>query len=279
MDIWALGCVLYHLVTLEPPFSGDNLISLGYNIVHKAPKALSTAYSPRLSALIMKFLEKSPGSRPKISEIWDYFPSKYRAGSKDPNALNSIPPNTNKIELHDNTAAKLLKVNEAEPKKDNKVVTAWASPDKKTAISSIPIRPATTSSSMRPTISSQENNVSSDRVQNDKRGYLGPTMASPVKLNTIISPPKEKGRNASPIKQTAAVSSLLEGITGNDSNSLFSKRESQPQIQDQKAEKKQQSQQDTESTVENKPRTFQVIEISKMFCLHFLGSCCKSNWQ
>lgn len=267
MDIWALGCVLYHLVTLEPPFSGDNLISLGYNIVHKAPKALSTAYSPRLSALIMKFLEKSPGSRPKISETWDYFPSKYRGGKGDLNALNSIPANTNKIELHDNTAAKLLKVNEPEIKKD-KAITSWASPDKKTAISSIPIRPATTSSSMRPTISSQENVTSDRALQNDRRGHLGPTMASPMKINTIVSPPKEKARNSSPIKQTAAVSSLLEGITGNDSNSLFSKRESQPQIQDQKTEKKQQFQQDTESTVENKPRIFQVIDIYR--CLLFI---------
>ena len=42
VDIWAIGCVLYHLACLEPPFSGDNLISLGNNIVNKHPKNLPT---------------------------------------------------------------------------------------------------------------------------------------------------------------------------------------------------------------------------------------------
>ncbi len=69
VDIWALGCVLYHLTALEPPFYGDNLITLGYNIVHKSPKALPSSYSPKLSALVLKFLEKSPSSRPKLSDV------------------------------------------------------------------------------------------------------------------------------------------------------------------------------------------------------------------
>lgn len=29
IDVWALGCVLYHLANLETPFLGENLISLG----------------------------------------------------------------------------------------------------------------------------------------------------------------------------------------------------------------------------------------------------------
>ena len=46
VDIWALGCVIFHMAALEPPFHGDNLISLGYNIVNKAPKGLPPQYSP-----------------------------------------------------------------------------------------------------------------------------------------------------------------------------------------------------------------------------------------
>lgn len=45
VDIWAFGCVIFHLAALEPPFSGDNLINLGYNIVNKPPKPLPTQYS------------------------------------------------------------------------------------------------------------------------------------------------------------------------------------------------------------------------------------------
>ena len=69
MDIWALGCVLYHLATLEPPFYGENLITLGYNIVHKFPKPIGNMYSHKLSAFIFKLLEKSPTNRPRIHDI------------------------------------------------------------------------------------------------------------------------------------------------------------------------------------------------------------------
>lgn len=40
IDIWAIGCVLYHICALEPPFTGDNLITLGFNIVHKQPRTI-----------------------------------------------------------------------------------------------------------------------------------------------------------------------------------------------------------------------------------------------
>jgi len=40
VDVWAIGCVLYHITSLKPPFQGDNLITLGFNICNKTEKAL-----------------------------------------------------------------------------------------------------------------------------------------------------------------------------------------------------------------------------------------------
>ena len=90
VDIWAIGCVLYHLGSLEPPFKGDNLISLGYSIVHKNPKPLPTAYSTKLTSFIMKLLEKNAQKRPKISDIKDIFPLNLQARkTKTPTKENS----------------------------------------------------------------------------------------------------------------------------------------------------------------------------------------------
>ena len=75
VDIWALGCVLYHLAALRPPFSGCSFASLGYSILHTEPRSLPRCYSPRLSLFIKSMLEKRPSARPSITEIMQLIPA------------------------------------------------------------------------------------------------------------------------------------------------------------------------------------------------------------
>jgi len=42
IDCWAVGCSIYHIANLEPPFSGDNLIELGNNICNMPHKEVSS---------------------------------------------------------------------------------------------------------------------------------------------------------------------------------------------------------------------------------------------
>ena len=73
-DIWSFGCSLYHLATLEPPFTGTNLIVLGNNIVKGRPKELPSIYSNELKFFIDKMLTKKPDKRPSAREAKDLIP-------------------------------------------------------------------------------------------------------------------------------------------------------------------------------------------------------------
>ena len=65
-DLYALGVLLFEMISGSRPFEGDELISLVYRIVHDPPRRLSDArpgVSPDLEALVARCLEKEPGRR------------------------------------------------------------------------------------------------------------------------------------------------------------------------------------------------------------------------
>lgn len=268
MDIWALGCVLYHLAALEPPFVGDNLITLGYNIVHKSPKALPTVYSQKLVSFIMKFLEKSPSSRPRISEMYDQFPLKYREGLKEKtsSASSSVPTTVdsrdqiiNKVEYHNQNSAKMLRVDEPEPvkKEDLQKVTASCVSPSKNALPNFSTRPVT--AGLRGS-SARDNQPLSELKAN-------PIIENRINMHTSHSPPKpatlvrQKTANPPSPKRTP-----VQAEEANTNFSAISKREPQSGSlleifglnQEQKGGLFDKKHQDTESTVENKGRTVQV---------------------
>ena len=77
-DIWSFGCSLYHLASLEPPFSGGNLIVLGNNIVKGVPKSLPAQYSNELRFFIDKMLEKKAENRPTAKEALELIPKEIK---------------------------------------------------------------------------------------------------------------------------------------------------------------------------------------------------------
>jgi NIMA (never in mitosis gene a)-related kinase len=68
-DIWSLGCVLYEIAALRPPFSGEDLRSLKKNIISGTYKRIPLKYSVDLENFISLCLSTDPNERPSAKEL------------------------------------------------------------------------------------------------------------------------------------------------------------------------------------------------------------------
>ena len=113
VDMWSFGCSLYHLCMLDPPFSGDNLITLGNNIVKGTPKPIPSQYSCDLVLFIDKLLSKKPERRPSAKEAMGMIPKDIMVKIKE--------ANRNKVEIKSrpfsSVGNRIITVNKEEIKK------------------------------------------------------------------------------------------------------------------------------------------------------------------
>ncbi len=95
IDVYALGCILYEMLTGRVPFRGRNAVEVVFKHVHEAPVPPSIAcpeaqISPALDAVVLRALAKNRNERyPSATAVLTALP---RSGLA--NSLTSLPPDT-----------------------------------------------------------------------------------------------------------------------------------------------------------------------------------------
>jgi len=68
-DVWSLGCVLYEIATLKPPFRAEDMEGLYKKVLKGYYPKIPTHYSQDLSNVIRALLQVSPTLRPSCDKI------------------------------------------------------------------------------------------------------------------------------------------------------------------------------------------------------------------
>jgi len=72
-DVWALGCLMFELASLKPPFQAANQTLLARKIINEAPDSrVPSHYSREIPFIIHKLLDKDPRRRPSPDSILNY---------------------------------------------------------------------------------------------------------------------------------------------------------------------------------------------------------------
>ncbi len=67
-DIWSLGCVLYEITTLKPPFRAEDMEGLYKKVIRGYYPRIPTHYSQDLNNVIRALLQVAPHLRPNCGK-------------------------------------------------------------------------------------------------------------------------------------------------------------------------------------------------------------------
>ena len=71
-DVWSIGCLVYELCALRPPFEALNVVSLGQKITLGRFARIPQRYSDELHDIIKRMLTLSPTERPSVVQLLEH---------------------------------------------------------------------------------------------------------------------------------------------------------------------------------------------------------------
>ncbi|MGP8303322.1 serine/threonine-protein kinase [Streptomyces inhibens] len=86
-DVYALGCVLYQLLTGRPPFQADTALAILHQHLDASPvppRQLGTSLPPAFESYLLGLLAKLPEDRPTADQVADWFGRGAWRGAPEP---------------------------------------------------------------------------------------------------------------------------------------------------------------------------------------------------
>jgi serine/threonine protein kinase len=67
--VWGLGCIVYEMAALRPPFLGENQLSLALKIKEGEFERIPSRYSEELMRIIKWMLKPEAKERPNVEDL------------------------------------------------------------------------------------------------------------------------------------------------------------------------------------------------------------------